>query len=55
LACRRDSTLKLQSFLARKLTRNCFDGAVDEERGAVKIKESDRFLAPETLAAMVLT
>lgn len=28
---------------------------MDEERGAVKIKESDRFLAPETLVAMVLT
>jgi len=32
-----------------------YEIVVDEERGAVKIKESDRFLAPETLVAMVLT
>jgi hypoxia up-regulated 1 len=27
----------------------------DEERGAIKIKESERFLSPEVLVAMVLT
>lgn len=32
-----------------------YEIVVDEERGAVKIKESDRYLAPETLVAMVLT
>lgn len=27
----------------------------DEERGAIKIKESDRYLSPEVLVAMILT
>jgi len=32
-----------------------YEIVVDEERGAVKIREGERFLAPETLVAMVLT
>jgi len=32
-----------------------YEIVVDEERGAVKIKEGERFLAPETLVAMVFT
>jgi hypoxia up-regulated 1 len=32
-----------------------YELVVDEDRGAIKIKEGERFLAPETLAAMVMT